>query len=177
VIAGDASLAGDLAATIRGVLCRPANVESVRRDVLDMRRLMLAELGKPVLWDIKRGPGGLIDIEFIVQFLELVHAASKPGILDQNTGAALERVSAAGIISDQNARDLKEALALYQRLTQVLRLCVDAEFSADAAPAALQRLLSGACNVTDLTRCEQMFMETRAKITEIFEDVIGPYIV
>src|SRR5690606_2990226 len=51
VIAGDAQLAEPLAARIGFMLCRPADIAILRRDVLDMRRLMLAELGKAETWD------------------------------------------------------------------------------------------------------------------------------
>jgi glutamate-ammonia-ligase adenylyltransferase len=175
VVAGDAQLAETLSARIGRTLCRPADIATLRRDVLDMRRLMLAELGKAEAWDIKRAPGGLIDIEFIAQYLQLAHAHEHPGILDQNTAAALAKLAAAGLLGEVQAQLLKSALALYQRLTQVLRLCVATEFSADNAPAGLSRLVASASGVPDLARAESLLLETRATVSEIFEALIGPY--
>jgi glutamate-ammonia-ligase adenylyltransferase len=175
VVAGDAQLAENLAARIGRMLCRPADIATLRRDVLDMRRLMLAELGKAETWDIKRAPGGLIDIEFIAQYLQLAHAHKHPEVLDQNTAAALAKLAAAGLLNEVQAQFLKTALALYQRLTQVLRLCVATEFSADNAPAGLSRLVANSSGLPDLARAESLLLETRATVREIFEAVIGPY--
>ena len=174
-MAGDEVLAGALAAQIREVLCRPADISALCRDVLDMRRLMLAELGSAQAWDIKRAQGGLIDIEFIVQYLQLAHAAKHPEILDQNTAGALAKLAIAGLLGEPQAQILKAALTLYQRLTQVLRLCVDVEFHAETAPAGLARLLANASGVPDLGRAESLLLETRAAVGGIFEALIGPY--
>ncbi|MFO0992374.1 MAG: bifunctional [glutamine synthetase] adenylyltransferase/[glutamine synthetase]-adenylyl-L-tyrosine phosphorylase [Hyphomicrobiales bacterium] len=175
VVAGDQAFADTLTSQIRNTLRRPSDIETLRRDVLDMRRLMLSELGTAQTWDIKRAPGGLIDIEFIAQFLQLVHAAAHPEILDQNTGAALAKLSAGGLLGEVQGQLLKAALALYQRLTQVLRLCVATEFTPDNAPAGLARLLANASGVPDLARAESLLLETRATVSEIFEALIGPY--
>jgi len=175
VVAGDETLAEALSADIREALCRPADMSALRRDVLDMRRLMLAELGTAQLWDIKRAPGGLIDIEFIVQFLQLANAAQHPEILDQNTAAALGKLAAAGLVGDIQAQLLRAALLLYQRLTQVLRLCVADEFAPENAPAGLTRLLANASGVPDLARAESLLAETQGQVREIFEALIGPY--
>ena len=136
---------------------------------------MLGELGKVETWDIKRAPGGQIDIEFIAQYLQLAQAHEHPEILDQNTAAALSKLAAAGLLGEVQAQLLKSALALYQRLTQVLRLCVANEFSPENAPAGLARLLASASGVPDLARAESLLLETRATVREIFEAMIGPY--
>ena len=63
-------------------------------------RLRMAETfpGRHV-WDLKYAPGGLVDIEFIAQTLQLVHGPARPGILDTNTIAALEKLRAADFLS------------------------------------------------------------------------------
>jgi len=58
-----------------------------------MRRLMVKEQGRVGLWDIKRVRGGLVEIEFIAQFLQLIHAFQNPAILDTNTHAALTKLA------------------------------------------------------------------------------------
>jgi glutamate-ammonia-ligase adenylyltransferase len=175
VVAGDESLRDALNNRIRESLSRPADITAIRRDVLDMRRLMLSELGQAQTWDIKRTPGGLIDIEFIAQFLQLAHATKHSEILDQNTATALAKLASAGLLNDIQAQSLKAALALYQRLTQVLRLCVATEFQPENAPAGLTRLLANASGVPDLARAESLLLETQGQVREIFEALVGPY--
>ena len=50
-----------------------------------MRRLMLREQGSGGVWDVKRVRGGLVELEFIAQTLQLIHAARHPEVLDTNT--------------------------------------------------------------------------------------------
>ena len=56
------------------------------------------EKGTADIWDLKQVRGGLVDLEFIAQYLQLVSAADHPGVLDQNTLGALARLSKAGVI-------------------------------------------------------------------------------
>ena len=70
-------------------------------------------------WDLKHVRGGLIDLEFIAQFLQIVSAAEHPEALDQNTELALTKLSAAGVLSSGDAEVLVPAARLYHTLTQV----------------------------------------------------------
>ncbi len=54
------------------------------------------------VWDLKHAPGGLVDIEFIAQSFQLVHAPTRPAVLDTNTIAALHKLKAAGFLSPQD---------------------------------------------------------------------------
>ena len=56
------------------------------------------------IWDLKYAPGGLVDIEFIAQTLQLVHAPALPDILDTNTIAALEKLREAGLLGGCRCR-------------------------------------------------------------------------
>ena len=56
----------------------PRDPEKLVRDVADMRRRIAEENPRPSPWDLKNRRGGLIDIEFIVQYLMLRYAASAP---------------------------------------------------------------------------------------------------
>jgi glutamine synthetase adenylyltransferase len=58
---------------IRVVLCRPREREWLPGDVVEMRQAIATEKGEAT-WDLKYVAGGLVDIEFIAQYLQLVHA-------------------------------------------------------------------------------------------------------
>ncbi len=72
--------------------------------------------------------GGLVDLEFIAQHLQLVHADKHPDVLDQNTQAAFRKLAAAGVISAADADRLIQAARLVHNLTQVVRLCIEERF-------------------------------------------------
>ena len=61
-----------------------------------MREKLAAQFPASDIWDIKFAPGGLVDIEFIAQAFQLREASSNPGVLDQNTIAALEKLMQSG---------------------------------------------------------------------------------
>ena len=174
VVAGDTALGANVTQAITESLCSARDVATTRADVLAMRRLMLKEQGNSGLWDIKRVRGGLVETEFIAQFLQLIHARSHPSVLDTNTFAALGQLAAAKLLDASHAHDLRQACLLYHRITQLLRLCVDGPYSPDTSPLGLNRLLAGAALVPDIGSAESLLADTQARIAAIFDEIIGP---
>lgn len=74
-------------------------------------------------FDLKHDAGGMVDVEFIVQYLVLRHGASHPALLD-NAGniALLGRAADAGLFDAQSALELADAYRRYRRLQHALRL-------------------------------------------------------
>ena len=82
------------------VLCQPRDLGKLRTDVLQMRRKMLDGHPNPSgLFDLKHDRGGLVDVEFAVQYLVLAHAAAHPE-MTANIGniALLRRAGELGLI-------------------------------------------------------------------------------
>ena len=173
-VCGDASLMADLDSAIRLALCQPREAAATRADVLDMRKLMLKEHGRGAVWDIKRERGGLVEIEFIAQTLQLLHAPEEPGVLDTNTLAALAKLVAAGFLPAATGDVLRQACQLYQRLTQVLRLCVSEAFDPKASPAGLNRIVASAAGTPDIVSAESLLIDTQTEVAELFDTLIGP---
>ena len=73
------------------VLCRERDVDKLRNEVCEMRRKMADNLDRTdnEVFDIKQGPGGLVDIEFMVQFSVLRWAAEHPGLVKWTDNARL----------------------------------------------------------------------------------------
>ena len=117
----------------------------------DARKLAVQFPGRNI-WDIKFAPGGLVDIEFIAQVLQLCHAPDNPGVLDQNTIAALEKLSHAGVLAEGDAENLIAAARLEHGLTQVLRIALEGAFKPDAATKGLKGLLARAARCARLLR-------------------------
>jgi len=73
------------------VLCRERDVDKLRNEVCEMRRKMADNLDRTdnEVFDIKQGSGGLVDIEFMVQFSVLRWAAEHPGLVKWTDNARL----------------------------------------------------------------------------------------
>ena len=103
VLSGPDGLRQAIEATIREVLRRPRDRVKTAEAVREMRRRIDQEKGSKNVWELKYVRGGLVDIEFIAQYLQIVHAHERPDILDQGTIGALEKLRAAGFIAPADA--------------------------------------------------------------------------
>src|SRR5262249_49378802 len=91
VVSASPDFGARVACAVRVVLCRERDRELVATDVVEMRRAIAEEKGDDRRWNLKYAAGGLIDLEFIAQYLQLVHAAASPEILDPSTARALDK--------------------------------------------------------------------------------------
>ncbi|MGF7161105.1 glutamate-ammonia-ligase adenylyltransferase [Rhodoligotrophos appendicifer] len=173
VVAGDEELQRRIETIIDRTLREPRDQTTLREDVVGMRQRLFAEFGKQGPWDLKHARGGIIDIEFIAQFLQLAHAREQPQILAQNTHDALSALQAAELLAPDDAHRLLAADRFFQRLTQLLRVCVAGKFVPDQAPAGLKRLLARAGDAPDFRALDAELPEVEAGVREIFERVVG----
>jgi len=173
VVSGAPALAARVEAIIRDVLCRSRDAPAIARDVVDMRRTIAAEKGDSTRWDLKYAAGGLVDLEFIAQYLQLVHAATAPSILDTTTASVFDKATRQGILALEDAEVLRPAIRLYQDLGQVLRLCVAAPFDPKSAGPGLMQLLAQAADVPDFTTLEAHLAETQAHVRTSFVRILG----
>jgi glutamate-ammonia-ligase adenylyltransferase len=131
------------AGVIEAALRRPHDPARTAADVREMRELLEAERPPKGEWDLKLSPGGLVDIEFTAQFLQLVHA-DQGGPLSPNTSAALDALGAAGLADPQALDALSAAWRLQQDLTQLLKVALGDDPQPDDEPRAFQALLARA---------------------------------
>jgi glutamate-ammonia-ligase adenylyltransferase len=137
-----------------------------------MREKIDEEKGTRDIWDLKNVRGGLIDIEFLTQFLQVVSAHEHPEVLDQNTVAALNELLQAGVITLADAEVLIPAATLYHTLTQCLRLCLDRPFVADEAPLALKDLLARASDMPDFATLAGMLSDTLGAVHALYDRLL-----
>jgi glutamate-ammonia-ligase adenylyltransferase len=139
--AGDPALGARFEALRREILAMPRDADALRGEVVAMRRKMLdGHPNRSELFDIKHDPGGMVDIEFLVQYLVLAHAARHPQLLD-NAGniALLDRAARADLIDRAAAAACAQAYRDVRRLQHVLRLN-DARYArVEPASVAAQR--------------------------------------
>jgi len=121
-VGGDPALCVQIADAIGAVLGAKRDARRLLVDVADMRRRIADENPRPTRWDLKNRRGGLIDLEFIVQYLVLREAASSPQLLCRSTEQALRALGAAGVLPPQAQQELLDALALLRQVHALLTL-------------------------------------------------------
>ena len=167
VVAGEDSLREEARALIDEVLAKPRNEARLLEDLTEMRGLIEQEKPPRDIWDVKLIPGGLIDIEFIAQYLSLkaraggwlpaqeddeaagllagpeaAPAPPKPTHSECTSTDATLKILGPGELGEEVTEELRRALALWSGHAQVVRLCTEGEFSPKQAPAGLIDLLT-----------------------------------
>jgi glutamate-ammonia-ligase adenylyltransferase len=155
------------------VLCRPRDADAVAGDGVEMRKAIAAEKGDSDRWNLKYVAGGLIDIEFIAQYLQLIHAAQTPDILDTSTTQVLDKAWQLGLLKAEDAEVLRRAVRLYHDLTQILRLCLPGPFDPKEAAPGLVGLLARAADLPDFATLDAFMGETQAKVRASFNHILG----
>lgn len=174
VVAGPTALAKKVEQVVRAVLSVKRDEAKLIADVRDMRRRIAAQHGEKDFWNLKHAAGGLLDIEFVAQFLQLREAATSTDVLSTNTAKALAGLEKAGAIDAPAARRLLGAHRLYGDLSGFLRIAIEGEFDPTTAPKALVASLGKIAGVETIEDLERRLLETQKTIRKLFEALIAP---
>ena len=153
VIHGPPGLVDRLTDIVKSTLCRPRDPVALLRDVADMRDRIAHHAPPKSPWDFKHLPGGLFDIDFVAQYLALLHAAERPDLLDPHPAEMLRRAASAGFIDPADAECLRATRTLLTDIQSLLRLTLngdEAAFDEGGAPEGQQRLIAATEDVSDL---------------------------
>jgi glutamate-ammonia-ligase adenylyltransferase len=172
VVAGDPSLAGEVAEVVRGTLTRQRDAAEVRREVRSMRALIASEKGDRDPWDLKLVAGGLMDIEFIAQYLGLAFAHAHPDILDVSTRKVIEKAGAAGLLSPDHVLTLTEAHRLYTDATQFMRLSIAGPFDPAKAAAGVKRRIAAATGFPHFEAFVGALDEARNRVRGVYGTIL-----
>jgi glutamate-ammonia-ligase adenylyltransferase len=174
VVAGPEALASRVRAAIRSRLTARPDADKIIADAGDMRQKIAAQYPGRSVWDLKYAPGGLVDIEFLAQSQQLIHAHARPDILDTNTIAALAKIAGAGLLPHGDGEALIAAASLQQALTQTLRIALDDTRKAEEASPGLQQLLARAGDAPDFTALERHLKGAQEDVRAVFARLMAP---
>jgi [glutamine synthetase] adenylyltransferase / [glutamine synthetase]-adenylyl-L-tyrosine phosphorylase len=121
---GDASIGARFEAIREAVLRQPRDEAKLKQEVVEMReKLHKAYPSRSALFDLKQDTGGMIDIEFIVQYLILRHAAQYPQLVaDIGNIALLKLCGKLGLINAELAGEVADAYRTFRKLQHQIRL-------------------------------------------------------
>lgn len=143
---------------------RPIDPVKTKEEIRHLRDRMEKELAreKPGRYNLKTGRGGIVDIEFSVQYLQLVHGKSHPAVQTQNTMEGLQKLAAEGLVDGEIANRFEKAYLFYRTIETKLRLLLD---------QPTDDLVEGAewMKGIDLKAYLEMREEIRALYDEVFE--------
>jgi [glutamine synthetase] adenylyltransferase / [glutamine synthetase]-adenylyl-L-tyrosine phosphorylase len=172
IVAGDDELARRVEAAIRAALTEYRDGRGVREDALSMRKKL--EEAKPAkgIWDLKARAGGIQDIEFIAQTLQLIHAPRRD-VLRPPTKVALRALQDAGALHARDAAVLTGNLELYLGLLQMLRSAHGSGFDPATASAGFAERLAGLAGLPDLDALALDLEGRTQAVRKLFRRLIG----
>jgi glutamate-ammonia-ligase adenylyltransferase len=175
VIHGPAALVDRLTDIVKTALCRPRDPVALVRDVADMRDRIAQHAPAKSAWDFKHLPGGLFDIDFVAQYLALLHAAARPDLLAPHPAEMLRRMAEAGLIERTDAERLQATRTLLSDVQSLLRLTLNGDESAfdeTSAPEGQRRLIAATEDAVDLASLKARIATEAAAARAIYERII-----
>jgi glutamate-ammonia-ligase adenylyltransferase len=140
-------------------------------DVASMRALLDEEKPPSGEWDCKLCPGGFVDIEFSVQYLQLLGAAAGQPVMP-NTAEALEALAERQAAPPALIADLQAAWSLQQAVVQLLRVALTDAADPTSEPAAFRRRLAKSAGARDFRTLVSRLRAARAKARMAFQALV-----
>ncbi|HPF46681.1 MAG: bifunctional [glutamine synthetase] adenylyltransferase/[glutamine synthetase]-adenylyl-L-tyrosine phosphorylase [Alphaproteobacteria bacterium] len=140
-------------------------------DVANMRKKLVDNFATSNIWAMKHIRGGIIDVEFICQYLLLRHGADHPEILKKNTLEQITALSKANILEKEIANELYKASHILSAIQAMLRLCLDNENVDQEKPYALLLTLAERFN-TEPDKVEALILENQNFIHNLYYEII-----
>ncbi len=172
VSSGPDDLRTAIADTITGVLTHPRDDAVLRREVSEMRRRIAREKKPKGFWDMKLSRGGILDMEFICQYLQLRHAASAPAILAGTTADAFRSLQKKDLIDHEMAQSLLDAWEFQRNIADRIHLCLSNGQDSESIPPGLDRLLSEACSAPSLDSVIDSLKNHRRHVIEHYRALL-----
>ena len=168
VVCGDPAFTAAVEDGVRAVLLRPRDAGRVQAEVADMRRRIAREHPPLDRLEVKYAQGGLIDLDFLAQTLQLVHGAEHPGILAVSSTRALQACAREGLIGQGEAEELIAAGRLMQDVQGVIRLAMARRTSEKDMPQPLRDLMARITGLADFDALAHVLDDAQGVVRTAF---------
>ena len=169
-VAGDEELCNRISTEIPKLLALRTDHIAIATEIYDMRMRVEKEKGTKLVWDMKTSPGGLLDIEFIAQWIMLAK-------IDRNDAATntKEMLLGSGSTIAENEREhLLSAYDAFSVIIHLQRTCYANYDPASESPEGFEAMACSALDLPDLKSCEAHLVELKETTREIFNDLLSP---
>ncbi|MGA3402420.1 MAG: bifunctional [glutamate--ammonia ligase]-adenylyl-L-tyrosine phosphorylase/[glutamate--ammonia-ligase] adenylyltransferase [Acetobacteraceae bacterium] len=177
VVAGPPPLRALVTEAIAEAIAGAGEPARIRADAAAMRARMRRELPPDGVWDVKQRPGGLVDIEFIAQTLQLMAARDNPVVCSPNTCEALGRLAASGKLDAADAALLVHADRVWRTVQGMLRITVGRATPEDLPEASVRPLLRAVAALglaaDDVPALRATLDALAAEVSAVFERIVG----
>ncbi|UUX50846.1 bifunctional [glutamine synthetase] adenylyltransferase/[glutamine synthetase]-adenylyl-L-tyrosine phosphorylase [Nisaea acidiphila] len=172
VISASPEMTAKLETLFSELLTEQRDQETLLRDVATMRERIAREHSSSSHWQIKHWRGGLVDLEFMAQYLLLKHCRDNPDLLTGNTADVFDRLSGRGLLDSALGDALAATTRLWRAIQWILRLTVDESFDPETAPEALKGLLAMSAGVKNFENLDRILKQRGEQVRDAFRELI-----
>jgi glutamate-ammonia-ligase adenylyltransferase len=166
--AGDLRFGARLLDTLLPFVWRRAVDPRVADEMAAMLRRARAEAGEAGHDDLKIGPGGIREVEFFAQSLQLVWGGREPRVREANTHVALRRLRACGFMSEREELELTESYLFLRRLEHRIQFATGLQTHALPSDAELLARIARSLGYEDEAALGRELAAVRARVTARF---------
>jgi glutamate-ammonia-ligase adenylyltransferase len=174
VVAGHPGLASNYDALTAEIVYEQPLPENLKEEIYRLRQRMEKELGQESAANrnIKTGRGGMVDVEFIAQYLQLLHGREHMSLRCRNTVEALETLRNENLLSEKDCENLVNGYKFLRRLENKLRLVHDQSINQLTSEPLYLAKLARHLGYSEATgRPEQLFKDEYARTTQTIRDI------
>ncbi len=175
IVAGPPELTETVRASIRNILTRPRDPKRLLINVDDMRRRLAEGHRNPPIWEVKHRVGGMVDIEFTAQYLQLREAATHPHILQTNTIDALLGLEKIGALSENAGSDLIWALTLWRNVQGLLKLTAEEPFDEEAVTPSLRAIIAAGSGAVDFASLKETMEAAALRARARYDEIVAAH--
>ncbi len=179
VVVGPSTFAKNIGELQRQIVFQPPLPADSRQEIYRLRQRLELELAREnrAHYNIKTGRGGLLDVKFLVQYLQLLYGGNDSSLHSPNTLEALQALQQTQHLDDQETRLLTKGYLFLRRLENKLRLVHDQSISQLASDRPYLAKLARRLNYSGARIEDQLLADYRRKteqIRTIFDRYLGP---
>ncbi|UTW57326.1 bifunctional [glutamine synthetase] adenylyltransferase/[glutamine synthetase]-adenylyl-L-tyrosine phosphorylase [Kordiimonas sp. SCSIO 12603] len=158
---------------IETVLTKVREEKSLVQAVHDMRTKLFSEFGSANKWAVKHCQGGLVDMEFICQYLMLLHGNRHPNIFTPTLSKAINKLNGIGALSDAEQTGMHAAHEYMQQIQSLLRLSVgSAPASGEDIPEGLKLIMLQTTQKKNFAELENQLAKHQDFIYKLYQSLI-----
>ncbi len=181
VVTGPPDFARRIEALNRSIVYERPLPAGLREEIYRLRARMEAEIAREgaAHLNIKTGRGGMVDVEFLAQYLQLLHGGERPTLRETNTLKTLQALQVEGLLEENDFTVLTGGYKFLRRLENKLRLVHDQSINELSADRAYLVKLARRLGYPDRPRRpDEVFLEDYRLVTEkiraVFDRFLGP---
>lgn len=176
-VAGNIQVGSNLLEQLRPIILQTRKREMVVRCIEKMRGAGIKKSvrGTASVIDVKSGIGGLRDIEFLVQGLQLIHGPTCPEVLESNTAKALQLLCHAGILTEKRVKILTDDYFFLRKVEHYLQILEDRQIH--ALPEDQDQLLALAKRVLGPESDAKQFTEVLEESLKRSREAYSTYLI